>query len=142
VLCKESLYKSFVPFLFTIFRPPRVRDRNTAVITPSEPPHSKECDSAGILSRVVAIHLFSNGNGRHARLAADLLAISRGCERFTWGAPISLQRLRLAPSTSRRSDPLTIMTPHHCRLRSVLISMKSLDVSTKILGKLHKELKS
>lgn len=36
--------------------------------------------------RLVAIHPFPNGNGRHARLAADLLAISLGRQRFTWGS--------------------------------------------------------
>jgi len=35
--------------------------------------------------RLVAIHPFPNGNGRHARLAADLLAVSLGQPRFTWG---------------------------------------------------------
>ncbi|WP_415289075.1 mobile mystery protein B [Brevundimonas sp. S1H14] len=36
--------------------------------------------------RLVSIHLFPNGNGRHARLAADLLAVALGRERFTWGS--------------------------------------------------------
>lgn len=35
--------------------------------------------------KLVLIHAFPNGNGRHARLAADLLAVSLGRERFTWG---------------------------------------------------------
>lgn len=35
--------------------------------------------------RLVLIHLFPNGNGRHARLAADLLLVKLGQERFTWG---------------------------------------------------------
>ncbi|TCQ02674.1 Fic-DOC domain mobile mystery protein B [Rhizobium sp. PP-F2F-G36] len=35
--------------------------------------------------RLVAIHPFPNGNGRHARLAADLLAIQLGVARLTWG---------------------------------------------------------
>jgi len=35
--------------------------------------------------RLVAIHPFPNGNGRHARLAADLLAAQLGRPRFTWG---------------------------------------------------------
>lgn len=35
--------------------------------------------------RLVWIHPFPNGNGRHGRLAADLLAVSLGRERFTWG---------------------------------------------------------
>jgi len=34
---------------------------------------------------LVAIHVFPNGNGRHARLAADLLAIRLGREPFSWG---------------------------------------------------------
>ncbi len=36
--------------------------------------------------RLVAIHCFANGNGRHARLVADLLAIGLGQTAFTWGA--------------------------------------------------------
>lgn len=35
--------------------------------------------------QLVAIHVFLNGNGRHARLAADLLAIRLGREPFSWG---------------------------------------------------------
>lgn len=36
--------------------------------------------------RLVWIHPFPNGNGRHARMAADLLAVSLGCPRFSWGS--------------------------------------------------------
>ena len=36
--------------------------------------------------RLVQIHPFPNGNGRHGRLAADLLAKQLGVERFTWGS--------------------------------------------------------
>jgi Fic-DOC domain mobile mystery protein B len=35
--------------------------------------------------RLVAIHPFPNGNGRHARLIADLLVMRLGRERFSWG---------------------------------------------------------
>lgn len=35
--------------------------------------------------RLVSIHPFANGNGRHARLAADELAIALGLRRFSWG---------------------------------------------------------
>lgn len=36
--------------------------------------------------RLVLIHLFANGNGRHARLMADLLLVHiLGRPRFTWG---------------------------------------------------------
>ncbi len=36
--------------------------------------------------RLVQIHAFPNGNGRHARLMADLLVMSLGGERFSWGS--------------------------------------------------------
>lgn len=36
--------------------------------------------------RLVAIHPFRNGNGRHARLMADLLIQRLGEPRFTWGS--------------------------------------------------------
>jgi Fic-DOC domain mobile mystery protein B len=35
--------------------------------------------------RLVWIHPFPNGNGRHARLASDLLIQQLGRPRFTWG---------------------------------------------------------
>ena len=35
--------------------------------------------------RLVAIHPFPNGNGRLARMAADLLAVRLGRPRFAWG---------------------------------------------------------
>ncbi len=35
--------------------------------------------------RLVAIHPFSNGNGRHARLFADILAVRSGRKAFSWG---------------------------------------------------------
>ena len=48
--------------------------------------------------RLVHIHAFPNGNGRHARLVADLLIMSLGRERFSWGSA-SLQD---AGATRRR----------------------------------------
>ena len=36
--------------------------------------------------RLVWIHPFPNGNGRHARMVADLLVVSLGQPRFTWGS--------------------------------------------------------
>jgi Fic-DOC domain mobile mystery protein B len=36
--------------------------------------------------RLVAIHCFPNGNGRHARLATDALLQSVGAAPFTWGS--------------------------------------------------------
>lgn len=36
--------------------------------------------------RLVWIHPYPNGNGRHARLATDLFLASLGRDRFTWGS--------------------------------------------------------
>ena len=36
--------------------------------------------------RLVSIHEFPNGNGRHARLATDLLFELHGYPQFTWGS--------------------------------------------------------
>ncbi len=48
--------------------------------------------------RIVLIHPFPNGNGRHGRLAADLLIVSLSGNRFEWGqkdlVPISETRQR------------------------------------------------
>jgi fido (protein-threonine AMPylation protein) len=45
-------------------------------------------DEAAVRShhRLVAIHPWPNGNGRHARLIADILIASRGGAELTWGA--------------------------------------------------------
>lgn len=36
--------------------------------------------------RLVSIHPFPNGNGRHARLMADIIITRLGSERFRWGS--------------------------------------------------------
>jgi Fic-DOC domain mobile mystery protein B len=41
--------------------------------------------------RLVSIHPFANGNGRHSRLMADLIVTQLGAERFSWGAQRNLQ---------------------------------------------------
>lgn len=35
--------------------------------------------------RLVAVHPFSNGNGRHARIMTDLLLVQAGQPKFSWG---------------------------------------------------------
>lgn len=40
--------------------------------------------------RLVAIHPFANGNGRHSRLAADLLIASLDGEPLSWGSRLEL----------------------------------------------------
>jgi Fic-DOC domain mobile mystery protein B len=48
--------------------------------------------------KLVWIHCYPNGNGRHGRLAADLLLVSMNRPRFTWGSAnlvdVSETRLR------------------------------------------------
>lgn len=34
--------------------------------------------------RLVCVHPFANGNGRHARMMADILLLSQGYDRFSW----------------------------------------------------------
>ena len=64
--------------------------------------------------RLVQIHPFPNGNGRHSRFIADLLAIQLGRERFSWGR----ERLRDAGAARERyiepCAPLTITTSVLC----------------------------
>lgn len=42
--------------------------------------------AARLHRRLVAVHPFSNGNGRCTRLIADLYLLSAGEPAFTWGA--------------------------------------------------------
>jgi len=48
--------------------------------------------------RLVAIHPWPNGNGRHARLMADILVSAHGRQPFNWGASDDLA----APGTARQ----------------------------------------
>jgi len=36
--------------------------------------------------QLTKIHPFANGNGRHARMIADVVAVTNGQPEFTWGA--------------------------------------------------------
>jgi fido (protein-threonine AMPylation protein) len=49
-------------------------------------PLALDAQISGVHHRLVAIHCFVNGNGRHARLAADCLMRVNGRAAFTWGA--------------------------------------------------------
>lgn len=42
--------------------------------------------------RLVKIHLFPNGNGRHARLCADVIALKYGGEKLSWGGNSDLTK--------------------------------------------------
>jgi Fic-DOC domain mobile mystery protein B len=48
--------------------------------------YSPDEASVRLHHRLVLVHPFPNGNGRHARLIADVLAIKLGRPAFTWGA--------------------------------------------------------
>ena len=50
--------------------------------------------------QLVWIHPFPNGNGRHSRLMADLLALRLGSPRLTWGSE-SLKASSVAPAEIR-----------------------------------------
>ncbi len=52
---------------------------------------------------LVLIHPFPHGNGRHSRLATDLLVADLGAEPFTWGGA------ELITTTDARSDYLTAL---------------------------------
>jgi len=41
--------------------------------------------------RLVSVHPFPNGNGRHGRIAADYLVVALGREPFGWGAGLDLE---------------------------------------------------
>ena len=62
---------------------------------------------------LVAIHPFANGNGRHARLAADLLAIRQKLPPFTWG---SANLTHASESRRRYLDALYAADRHDLRL--------------------------
>jgi Fic-DOC domain mobile mystery protein B len=50
--------------------------------------HTYSADEIGVRfhHRLVFIHPFPNGNGRHARLIADVLVTRLGRSAFTWGS--------------------------------------------------------
>lgn len=47
--------------------------------------------------RLVWIHAFPNGNGRHARLSADVFLRSHGLPRLEWGGPALIDSRRSRP---------------------------------------------
>jgi Fic-DOC domain mobile mystery protein B len=49
--------------------------------------------------RLVQIHIFPNGNGRHARLMTDLLLRKNGRARFTWGSKASTAAIEVEGPT-------------------------------------------
>lgn len=56
-----------------------------------------EADEIGVRfhHRLVAIHPFPNGNGRHSRIAADYLIQALGRPKFSWGINLGLETQEL-----------------------------------------------
>lgn len=63
--------------------------------------------------RLVAIHPFPNGNGRHARLMADLIVQQSGGPAFSWGGVtlVETSMLRKAYITALREADQGVMEP-------------------------------
>jgi Fic-DOC domain mobile mystery protein B len=75
--------------------------------------HSADEIAVRFHHRLVAIHPFPNGNGRHARLMADLLAMQAGRPAFSWGGGrlASTSELRTAYITALRKADGGDMAP-------------------------------
>src|SRR5260370_6729464 len=69
--------------------------------------------------RLVWIHPFPNGNGRHARLMADLLVMRLGCDRFSWGP----ESLCDAGKTQARYIA-ALRAAHHHDIRQLLVLLR------------------
>lgn len=63
--------------------------------------------------RLVAIHPFANGNGRHARLMADLLVQQLGAASFSWGGDslVETSELRRAYIKALRDADEGVLEP-------------------------------
>jgi Fic family protein len=57
--------------------------------------YGKDEIAARFHHRLVSIHPFSNGNGRHARLSADVLLLSLKQPRFSWGKNALLEKRKI-----------------------------------------------
>ena len=63
--------------------------------------------------RMVLIHPFPNGNGRHSRLMADLLVMQLGRQRLSWGR-VSLRNPETrGHATSKHCAPSIVTTSRH-----------------------------
>ena len=49
--------------------------------------------------KLVQIHIFPNGNGRHARLMTDLLLVQMNTPKFTWGTQLAATPLEVEGKT-------------------------------------------
>jgi len=71
--------------------------------------------------RLVFIHPFPNGNGRHARLMADLLITKQGGARFSWGMHQDLTKA----SSVRKNYIEALQSADHGHYSKLLIFARS-----------------
>ena len=73
--------------------------------------YSLETAAARFHHKLVAIHPFPNGNGRHARLVADLLLMHRGGQPLKWPPPTDREKYIAALRAADGGDygPLVTM---------------------------------
>ncbi|MFZ3331932.1 MAG: mobile mystery protein B [Candidatus Acidiferrales bacterium] len=69
---------------------------------------------------LVVIHLFPNGNGRHARLIGDVVAVKNARPAFSWGS-----RDLIAPGEAREAYLQALRAADHGDLRPLLIFARS-----------------
>lgn len=90
----------------------------------------------GLHHRLVLIHPFSNGNGRHARLMADVLIEQLGGPRFSWGGSEALVDATSLPSTRMTALRQAERRPRGSRqLRQSPIDVAQLSRRSKQEGK-------
>ena len=75
-----------------------LRDRPRSDSATGDEPQNPDELAARFHHRLVQIHPFPNGNGRHGRIATDYLLLSMGRPAFTWG-----RNLDVAADELRRS---------------------------------------
>jgi Fic-DOC domain mobile mystery protein B len=75
--------------------------------------------------RLVHIHPFPNGNGRHARLIADLLVMRLGEPRFSWGLENLLKSNLHSAGATRRSYIRALQTADNHDIRPLLAFARS-----------------
>jgi Fic-DOC domain mobile mystery protein B len=69
-----------------------LRDIDTQLVDDTKQAWSHDEIAIRFHHRLVSIHPFLNGNGRHARFCADLLIEALGGASFTWGSGADLSR--------------------------------------------------
>ncbi|MCU7837961.1 MAG: mobile mystery protein B [Candidatus Thiodiazotropha sp. (ex Troendleina suluensis)] len=70
--------------------------------------------------KLVWTHPYPNGNGRHARLATDLLLIAMGQKRFTWGSASLVD-----PGETRKAYVAALQAADHHDIAPLLAFVRS-----------------